>query len=64
MIFKFLPGPLLRIPSLSLRPRQTFQFFRNKLFVDPFLSQGRLIRNFLFGDSWFLRIGYASKVYE
>src|SRR6266704_1438837 len=30
-------------------------------FVDPFLSQGRLIRSFLFfGDSRFMRIGYAS----
>src|SRR5260370_7187016 len=30
-------------------------------FVDPFLSQGRLIRSFLFfGDSRFMLIGYAS----
>src|SRR6266704_1526925 len=30
-------------------------------FVDPFLSQGRLIRSFLFfGDSRFMRIGYGS----
>src|SRR6266704_3895486 len=28
-------------------------------FVDPFLSQGRLIRHFLFGGSRFMRIGYA-----